>query len=322
MGKPVLVDSVTHWNTALRAAKEKNQPIVVDFFATWCGPCKVGCLVLHPFQRLTSMQTIAPTYEQLASQYSNLVFLKVDVDQHKAIAAKYQVSSMPTFLVIKESGVADMVRGADPRALATMVLRHASAAAPSGSSLPTEAEKVKAEGNAAFSAGHYAEAVDHYSRAIKLAPRSAVLYSNRAFAYIKLIKSPDTPKMERQALRPKALQDAEKATTFDESWAKGWIRMAEALVLAGDEEAMESVAEGKRAEGRMATLEAAREALENSIGLSDGQVRAGECCQGIRACEITMIYSGRCTEDARGHSGTAPSTISSEMGATSLFYYL
>ena len=248
-------------------------------------------------------------YEQLASQYSNAVFLKVDVDQHKAIAAKYQVSSMPTFLVIKESGVADMVRGADPHALAAMVSRHASSAAPSASSLPAEAEKAKAEGNAAFAAGQYAVAADHYSRAIKLAPRSAVLHGNRAYTYIKLIKLSDTPKTERQALRPRALQDAERATTLDEMWAKGWIRMAEALVLAGDEEGMEGVVEGKRAEGRMATLAGAQEALENAIRLSDGNVRAGECCRDIRARETTMIYSGRCTEDARGHSGTASSTI-------------
>ena len=86
------------------------------------------------------------------------------------------------------------------------------------------------------------------------------------------------PKTERQALRPKVVQDAQKATTFDEKWAKGWIRMAEALMLAGDDEGMENVVEEKRAEGLMATLEGAQEALENAIGLSDGNVRAGECC--------------------------------------------
>jgi len=104
-----------------------------------------------PLQLLTdanlSVQVIAPTYEQLASQYPNAVFLKVDVDRHKAIAAKYQVSAMPTFLVIKQSGVADMVRGADRHALEAMVSKHASAAAPAAPLHPTEAEKAKAEGS-------------------------------------------------------------------------------------------------------------------------------------------------------------------------------
>lgn len=258
MGSPVQIDSVNHWNTTLRAAKKNNQPIVVDFFATWCGPCQV----------------IAPLYEELASKYPNAVFLKVDVDKHKPIAAKYQVTAMPTFLVIKESGEVGRVRGADRSALTAMVSSHASTVPSSDASKPTEADRAKAEGNAAFAAGRYAEAINHYSRAIELAPRSAVLYGNRAFAYIKLIQSPDTSKKERMALRPKAIQDAHNATTFDEMWAKGWIRMAEALMLAGDEEAMESVVEGKRLEGRMSTLEGAREALEKAIGLSDGNIRA------------------------------------------------
>lgn len=183
---------------------------------------------------------------------------------------------MPTFLVIKESGVVDTMRGADRNSLTAMVSKHASGSGePSGA---TGVEKARAEGNAAFSAGKYAEAVEHYTRAIGLAPRSAVLYGNRAFAYMKLIKSDDTQKSERLLLRPKAIQDANKATTLDERWAKGWIRMAEALMLAGDDEGMEAVKEGARAEGRLKTLESAQEAIENAIGLSDGTLRAGEFC--------------------------------------------
>ena len=218
-------------------------------------------------------KAIAPMYEQLASQYPNAVFLKVDVDKQKPIAAKYKVTAMPTFLVIKESGVVDTMRGADRNGLTAMVSKHAS-----GGGGPSGVEKAKAEGNAAFVAGKYAEAVEHYTRAIGLAPRSAVLYGNRSFAYMKLIKSDDTPKSERQLLRPKAIQDAERATTLDERWAKGWIRMAEALMLAGDEEGMEGVREGTRVEGRVKTLEGAQKAIENAIGLSDGNLKAGEFC--------------------------------------------
>ena len=177
---------------------------------------------------------------------------------------------MPTFVVIKESGVVDTLRGADPRGLLAMVARHAAVPA-----LPAEAEQAKAEGNKAFAAGEYARAAECYSRAIAAAPKAAVLYGNRALAYIKLVQSPDTPKAERQALRPKAIQDANSATALDERWAKGWVRVAEALVLSGDEEGNESVAEELRPEARRKTLEGAQEALENAIGLGEGKVKTG-----------------------------------------------
>ncbi|KAM5541766.1 hypothetical protein V8D89_004495 [Ganoderma adspersum] len=259
MGQPTHIDSVSDWNTTLRAAKEKNQPIIVDFFATWCGPCKA----------------IAPTFEQLASQYPNGVFLKVDVDKVPPIAQKYQVTAMPTFVVIRETGVVDMLRGADPRGLSAMVAKHASATpASAGPPLPAEAEKAKAEGNAAFAKGEYQNAIESYTRAIDIAPKSAVLYGNRALAYVRLIKSGVPPKEERQKLRPKLVSDAHQATTLDERWAKGWVRMAEALVLACDEEGNEGVKEEKRAEGRRISLEGAQSALENAIGLGEGKVKA------------------------------------------------
>ena len=187
---------------------------------------------------------------------------------------------MPTFVVIRESGVVDMLRGADPRGLSAMVVKHASAPpAPAGPQLPAEAEKAKTEGNAAFAAGEYERAVENYSRAIELAPKSAVLYSNRALAYIKLIKSGVPPKEERQKLRAKLMSDAHKATTLDERWAKGWVRLAEAMVLSCDEEGIEGMKEEKQGEGRRITLEGAQEALENAVGLSEGKVKVGEFWQ-------------------------------------------
>lgn len=161
-----------------------------------------------------------------------------------------------------------------------MVAKHASAPSPpAGPPLPSEAEKAKTEGNTAFARGEYQKAIESYSRAIDLAPKSAVLYGNRALAYVKLIKSGVPQKEERQKLRPKLVSDAHQATTLDERWAKGWVRMAEAFVLAGDEEGNESVKEEKWVEGRRMSLEGAQSALENAIGLGEGKVKAGKCVE-------------------------------------------
>ncbi|RXG67305.1 Thioredoxin-2 [Armadillidium vulgare] len=64
--------------------------VVVDFYATWCGPCK----------------TIAPKIEALSKELENVVFLKVDVDDCEELSQRYKISCMPTFLFFrnKEKG--------------------------------------------------------------------------------------------------------------------------------------------------------------------------------------------------------------------------
>ena len=59
--------------------------VVIDFFATWCGPCKV----------------IAPLLDQLSKEYESVKFIKVDVDQFSDIADEYDIASMPTILFTK-----------------------------------------------------------------------------------------------------------------------------------------------------------------------------------------------------------------------------
>ena len=59
--------------------------VVIDFFAEWCGPCKM----------------IAPVIEEMEAQMSNVKFLKVDVDENEDVAAHYQITAMPTFIFIK-----------------------------------------------------------------------------------------------------------------------------------------------------------------------------------------------------------------------------
>merc|ERR1719336_2749226 len=67
--------------------------VVVDFFATWCGPCKM----------------ISPHLEEMDKNMDDVVFLKVDVNDCEDVAAKYNITAMPTFKFIKNgSEVADL----------------------------------------------------------------------------------------------------------------------------------------------------------------------------------------------------------------------
>jgi len=85
-----------------------NQLVVIDFTATWCGPC----------------QQIAPLYKSLSDENTQVVFLKVDVDANREAAARYEVSAMPTFVLIKGGQVVDTVRGADINSLKNAIEKH------------------------------------------------------------------------------------------------------------------------------------------------------------------------------------------------------
>lgn len=75
-------------------------PIVIDFSATWCGPCK----------------KIAPIIEELASEYEGRVIIgKCDVDDNDELTSKYGIRNVPTVLFIKDGNVIDKNVGAAPK---------------------------------------------------------------------------------------------------------------------------------------------------------------------------------------------------------------
>lgn len=85
-----------------------SRAVFIDFFATWCGPCK----------------NIAPKVEECAKKYTNVVVLKVDVDECEDIAAKYQISAMPTFIVFQNGSKVESFCGADAGKIEALMAKY------------------------------------------------------------------------------------------------------------------------------------------------------------------------------------------------------
>lgn len=101
IGQPIVMQAI-HSIAEFEAARQRHDVVVFDFYATWCGPCKA----------------LAPQLEALAAaSVGKAGFYKVDVDDLQTVADLYQISAMPTILILKKGQVFGRVQGANLAAI-------------------------------------------------------------------------------------------------------------------------------------------------------------------------------------------------------------
>ena len=94
------VASVTSDNFEETVLQARNL-VMVDFWATWCGPCKI----------------VSPVVEELAKEYEGRVlFAKVNTDENPDLASQYKIRGIPTLMFFRDGEVADQIVGAVPKA--------------------------------------------------------------------------------------------------------------------------------------------------------------------------------------------------------------
>ncbi|CAM8881221.1 unnamed protein product [Rhodiola kirilowii] len=104
----IALHSPAQWKYQFKAAKDSNQLMVIDFTATWCGPCRF----------------VEPYVKEFAAQFSDVIFVKIDVDQLPMVAAEFGAQALPAFVLIKKGRVIDRVVGVKVDELRAKIENH------------------------------------------------------------------------------------------------------------------------------------------------------------------------------------------------------
>ncbi|ONM51928.1 thioredoxin h homolog2 [Zea mays] len=116
-GVVIACHSKAEFDAHMTKAQEAGKLVVIDFTAAWCGPCRA----------------IAPLFVEHAKKFTQVVFLKVDVDEVKEVTAAYEVEAMPTFHFVKNGKTVATIVGARKDELLAQIEKHAAPAPASAS---------------------------------------------------------------------------------------------------------------------------------------------------------------------------------------------
>ncbi|KAF8405297.1 hypothetical protein HHK36_010199 [Tetracentron sinense] len=106
--KVIACHNLDEWKENFQKGSDSQKLVVIDFTASWCGPCRI----------------ISPVLTDLAKKLPNVIFLKVDVDELQPVAEEWSVEAMPTFIFLKEGKMVDKVVGAKKVELEQTVAKH------------------------------------------------------------------------------------------------------------------------------------------------------------------------------------------------------
>ena len=94
-----MIENVTDANF-VDAVENSEELVLVDFWASWCGPCKM----------------LGPIFEEISNEVEGVKFAKLNVDENPSTASRYRVGSIPTVLAVKNGRVVDTMVGFKPKA--------------------------------------------------------------------------------------------------------------------------------------------------------------------------------------------------------------